>query len=610
MGSESSFTPLLAGIGIGGYRSLAEWQTFRFDSKVTLLAGVNNSGKSNVLRFVATVLPTLRGRDGNPNLFPNSTRRPADAGLSADDIPRGFAGDTSELLVGYPFTIPADVEKPTSSGSIRGAQLDNYLWALRRLIAADEGDPSVFWSKLTFNEDRSGLRPLPSRAIRAKQLWPNWDGSTSSSTSPYLRVKNLLNLGSHDPSLIMERMVAQGAWSSEMPPVRKIIAGRRISVSETANGPDAVLSGVNLVDELAALQSPEVSEWAEAQSKWAAIQRFVGTVLDDSSVRISIPASRSTIVVETPQRVLPLDSLGSGLEQVVILAAAATVATKSVVCIEEPETNLHPQLQKQLLRYLTDETDNQYLIATHSAHLLDDKRSAAYHLRLTERGTISERVDKPHQVVGICHDLGYRPSDLLQANCVIWVEGPSDRLYVRRWLELVAPRLAEGIDYSIMFYGGKLLSHLSAGEETVDDFIQLRHLNRSSAIIIDSDKPTSRARINATKRRVRDEFMASEPAPGFAWITLCYTVENYVPPEILQSAVRNRHPQQKVPTAGQWENPLRTSTGTKFTFDKVAIARAACAELTVEHLDRFDLRAQLTKLTTFITNANVSTPGA
>lgn len=33
--------------------------------------------------------------------------------------------------------------------------------------------------------------------------------------------------------------------------------------------------------------------------------------------------------------------------------------------------------------------------------------------------------------------------------------------------------------------------------------------------------------------------MASESAPGFAWITLCCcTVENYVPPEILQAAVR------------------------------------------------------------------------
>lgn len=611
MGSDSSFAPLLAGIGIGGYRSLAEWQTFRFDSKITLLAGVNNSGKSNVLRFVATVLPRLRGRDGNPNLFRGaSVRTPTEPVTAADDVPRGLAGAASELLVGCPFAIPDSTKVPNGdSGEIRGSELNDYIWAVRRLIADDEGDASVYWSKLTLNEDQTGLRSLPARAVRAQQLWPNWDGSNRSTyTSPHLRVKNLLHLGTNDPAVIMELLVAQQAWSSEMPQIRTVIAGRRITVREATEGPDAVLSGTNLIDELASLQNPEVAKWQDAQAKWAAIQRFVGTVLDDPDVRISVPASRTTIAVETPQRVLPLESLGSGLEQVIILAAAATVATKSVVCIEEPETNLHPQLQKQLLRYLTDSTDNQYLIATHSAHLLDDKRSAAYHLRLTDQGTRSQRVHKPHQVVEICHDLGYRPSDLLQANCVIWVEGPSDRLYVRRWLKLVAPTLSEGLDYSIMFYGGKLLSHLSVDEDPVDDFIQLRQLNRSSAIIIDSDKTSSRKHISATKQRVKNEFETSS-APGFVWITHCYTIENYIPPTILQSAVRTFH-KREAPTAGQWENPLYKPPGSVGIFDKVAIARAVCNDLTVEHLDRFDLRGKLEELAAFITNANAATRGA
>jgi hypothetical protein len=56
----------------------------------------------------------------------------------------------------------------------------------------------------------------------------------------------------------------------------------------------------------------------------------------------------------------------------------------------------------------------------------------------------------------ICDDLGYRPSDLLQADCVIWVEGHSDNIYVRRWIELIDPNQDEGIDYSIVFDVGKL----------------------------------------------------------------------------------------------------------------------------------------------------------
>ena len=33
-------------------------------------------------------------------------------------------------------------------------------------------------------------------------------------------------------------------------------------------------------------------------------------------------------------------------------------------------------------------------------------------------------------------DLGVKASDLLQANCAIWVEGPSDRIYIKKWLEI------------------------------------------------------------------------------------------------------------------------------------------------------------------------------
>lgn len=65
------------------------------------------------------------------------------------------------------------------------------------------------------------------------------------------------------------------------------------------------------------------------------------------------------------------------------------------------------------------------------------------------------------------------------------MEGPSGRIYVRRWLELLDPTLAEGIDCSVMFYGGKLLAHLTASEEALGEFISLRYLNRASAVIID-----------------------------------------------------------------------------------------------------------------------------
>src|SRR5690554_5760918 len=47
---------LLPGMGIGGYRSLRELQSLGRLRKVTLIAGQNNAGKSNILRFAASFL--------------------------------------------------------------------------------------------------------------------------------------------------------------------------------------------------------------------------------------------------------------------------------------------------------------------------------------------------------------------------------------------------------------------------------------------------------------------------------------------------------------------------------------------------------------------------
>lgn len=258
----------------------------------------------------------------------------------------------------------------------------------------------------------------------------------------------------------------------------------------------------------------------------------------------------------------------------VILAAAATVVENSIMCIEEPEIHLHPTLQRKLLAYLSTRTSNQYFIATHSAHMLDSSRASIFHVR--HNGTRSEisYAGHPRERAEICADLGYRASDLVQANAVIWVEGPSDRIYVNYWISQLAPDLVEGTHYSVMFYGGRLLSHLTSHDPEVTDFISLRRLNRYMAVVIDSDKRTSHSHLNATKKRIRDEF--DESGPGFAWISKGYTIENYVPDVVLRDALTAAYPTRDAPSesAAQFDNPLADER-LGFKADKVKIARMA-----------------------------------
>ncbi|MFE5308568.1 ATP-dependent endonuclease [Isoptericola sp. NPDC056605] len=581
MPENDYYEPLVTGIGLSGYRSFASWQQVRFPTKVTVIAGINNSGKSNILRFLQAVAPSIQG---SPNRGQGLSRPK----LADIDLPRGFDGSAT-FEIGMPIRIDRSAASDPRKSRIYSGSLTDYQMAAMTLL--QEEDEDFYWTRFALVD--GNLSVHPQRIEQAMREWPDWD-------STYRPALNALNGGTVDSTDVMRRIL-NSIPLRPMPPVVTISSSRRVEATDDLE-PDW-LSGRGIIRALAEIQNPPHDKWSEAQPRWAAINKFVRTVIGDKEASLNIPFDFSTIQVETPQRVLPLSSLGSGIEQVIVLAAAATVTTKSLVCVEEPETNLHPLLQKKLVRYLTDETDNQYVIATHSSHLLDDARATAYHVRLTDRGSAVSLARRDHELVQVCSDLGYRPSDLLQANCVIWVEGPSDRTYIRRWIELVDSGLSEGIDYSMMFYGGRLLSHLSVSESALDDFISLRHLNRHSAVVIDSDKLSSRAHIGQTKKRIKSEFERDFPAPGHAWVTNCYTIENYIDEGLMKKAVESVHKRETYGPVGQWDNPL-AARSTGGSFDKIAIADVIAGLLDETSLDRFGLRKEIMKLCAFIRTAS------
>jgi len=239
------------------------------------------------------------------------------------------------------------------------------------------------------------------------------------------------------------------------------------------------------------------------------------------------------------QTQFPIYKLGDGLQTLIIILFPLFLNRKQrhLIFIEEPETHLHPKWQRLLYRAMIIFDNHTYFLSTHSSVFVNSKNNSIFIISKQKDKTHIHYSDVKTEKIGILKDLGYRPNDLYQTNYLLWVEGPSDKLYLNYLITKTDSSLIEGEDYSIMYYGGSSYKHFLENKGELNlEFIQ--SLNQNYGLIMDSDRSKPRERYKTQKKEIVSLFKKNK---AFCWLTKLREIENYIPNTVFTNAVKSVH---------------------------------------------------------------------
>ena len=230
-------------------------------------------------------------------------------------------------------------------------------------------------------------------------------------------------------------------------PLRPGMSGRTQSLSTPTK---LVPTGENLPGVLLHLQTNRFAVWERIRELIAQIVPDVGRLdtptNEGNQIEVAFADPHLPLRGDEPAYRHNIKELGTGVEQLLMtIVVGVTQPAPSVVVIEEPETNLHAGAQRALLALLRQWATNRlFVVATHSSVFLD-RRPGETTLLLVRRAKGASSVQPVEDdAAEALSELGIRFSDLLGAERLLLVEGPSDRKVLAQWFpdRMLDPRVA------------------------------------------------------------------------------------------------------------------------------------------------------------------------
>ena len=252
---------------------------------------------------------------------------------------------------------------------------------------------------------------------------------------------------------------------------------------------------------------------------------------------------------------------GDGTQQLIVILYSLYKhkdETGKLFFIEEPEMYLHPGILRKFIEVINSDVfkNHQYFITTHSNIVLDTSADTNIKMsifKFKKVNNIKNNCGKNFLIeqcnngdVSLLNELGVRNSSVFLSNCSIWVEGITDRLYLKHYLKLYCKKYPdkkvyrENIDYTFIEYGGGNVVHFNF-DEKIDDSnsINAKYINNKIFLIADNDNTKS-----GTKKANRKEKYKGLLGNNFYELSAT-EIENLITFETLKQILINQNPNKE-----------------------------------------------------------------
>ena len=252
----------------------------------------------------------------------------------------------------------------------------------------------------------------------------------------------------------------------------------------------------------------------------------------------------------------PIYDWGDGTQQLIIILFSLFIhknESDNLFFIEEPEIYLHPGMLRKFIEVINSDKfpNHQYFITTHSNTVLDVSADANINMSIfkfsknknSKEGSSKFLIEQCNNGdVSLLNVLGVRNSSVFLSNCSIWVEGVTDRLYLKHYLKLyfekhgMSNSFRENIDYTFIEYGGGNIVHFNFEDDDYEDSINAKYINNRIFLIADNDNTKE-----GEKKHERKEHLKQILGDKFYELPVT-EIENLLSQETIKQILKKQNP--------------------------------------------------------------------